>query len=815
MRLSIKWLRQYVQFRISPEDLGQRLTSVGLEVESIEHLGKVFDGFVVGEVMTIRKHPNADKLTICEVDVQRKGTSPASVLQIVCGAPNVQKGQKAAVGLIGAVVPKNQHDPEARPFVLSMVKVRGEESSGMICSEYELGLGTDANGILVLDETAKPGTPLAEYFGLNDIVFEIGVTPNRPDCLSHIGIAREAAAILRKKLTIPKLRIREEKKGNIKETISIKIENKRDCARYSARLVTGIIVGPSPEWMQTSLKAVGIRPINNVVDITNYVMIECGQPLHAFDYDRIQGKQIVVRSASEGEKFVTLDQKEHALSASTLMICDAKKPIAIAGVMGGMNSEISISTTSVLIESAYFDPASIRKTAKQLGISSDAAYRFERGTDPNGTLFAANRAAELMKELANGKIHKGAVDEYPRKINERRIDVRIVQVNRVLGTALVASDVKKYLPPIGIRVVENSKGRLKCIAPTFRPDLEQEIDIVEEIARIHGYANIADKMVSAIDFSGMTTSPDEFHDIRRFLEGSGFSEVVTNSLVDVRTAQMFSDRVVRIMNPISQDLSAMRPSSVCSMLQTVSHNTNYGTKDLRLFELGRTYETVRKEEEGHPVPGYAEKKVLALCLSGRREQRGWDSSEKGVDIYDMKGVVESLLNKILLDKFHFICYDSHSALTEQTIAIEKNGTYVGFVGKVKAELLRTFSIENDVYVSELNVQDLVQSDEGARSYSPSSKFPIVTRDLAFVVERNILAEDLQRHIAKIGGKLLTQIVLFDIFEGKPLSENKKSLAFSLQLNSFEKTLTEEEVDSVVNGIVADIHKTFGAELRSS
>lgn len=815
MRLSIKWLRQYVQFRISPEDLGQRLTSVGLEVEGIEYLGKVFDGFVVGEVKGVRKHSNADNLTLCNVDVERKAASPASVLQIVCGAPNVQKGQKVAVGLIGAIVPKNQHDPEAKPFVLSKIKVRGEESSGMICSEYELGLGSDANSILVLDESAKVGTPLAEYLGLNDIVFEIAVTPNRPDCLSHIGIAREVAAILRKKLAIPKLKIQGEKKKSAKESVSIKIENKRDCARYSARLVTGISVGPSPVWMQTSLKAVGIRPVNNIVDITNYVMIECGQPLHAFDYDRIEGNRIVVRSASEGEKFVTLDQKEHALAASTLMICDAMKPIAVAGVMGGMNSEISNSTTSVLIESAYFDPASIRKTAKQLGISTDAAYRFERGTDPNGTLFAADRAAELMRELADGKIHNGAVDEYPRKIKERIIDVRISQVNRVLGTDLVPSDVKKYLPPIGIRVVEKSKGRLKCIAPTFRPDLEEEIDIVEEIARIHGYANIADKMVSAIDFSAMTTSPDEFHDIRRFLEGSGFSEVVTNSLVDVRTAQMFSDRVVRIMNPISNDLSAMRPSSVCSMLQTVFHNNNYGTNDLRLFELGRTYETVSKDEKGYPVPGYAEKKVLALCLSGRREQQGWDSAEKGVDIYDMKGVVESLLNKILLDKFHFICYDSRSALTEQTIAVEKNGTYVGFLGKVKAELLRKFSIENDVYVSELNVQVLVNSDEGVRSYSPSSKFPIVTRDLAFVVERNTLAEDVQRHIAKIGGKLLTRIVLFDVFEGKPLSENKKSLAFSLQLNSVEKTLTEGEVDSVVNGVVAEVNKTFGAELRSS
>ena len=815
MRLSINWLRQYVQFKISPEDLAQRLTTVGLEVESVEYLGKVFDGFVVGEVINVRKHPNADKLTVCDVAVQPKDTSSASILQIVCGAPNVQKGQKVAVGQAGAVVPKNQHDPEAKPFILSKVKVRGEESNGMICSEYELGLGSDASGILVLEENAKAGTPLVEYFGLDDVVFEIGVTPNRPDCLSHIGIAREVAAILHKKLEAPKLKIREEKKGDTAKCISVKIVDKKNCARYSARLVTGITIGPSPLWMQSYLKAVGIRPISNIVDITNYVMIECGQPLHAFDYDTIQGKQIIIRSASEGEKFVTLDQKEHTLFGSTLMICDAKKPIAIAGVMGGINSEISNSTTNVLIESAYFEPASIRKTAKQLGISSDASYRFERGTDPNGTLFAADRAAMLMEELAGGKVQKGVVDEYPRKINEARIDVRISQINRVLGTDIAASDIKKYLPPIGIRVLESPKGKLKCIAPTFRPDIELEIDIIEEVARIHGYANIEDKMVSDIDFSGMEASTDRTQSIRLFLEGNGFNEVITNSLVDLRTAQMFSDKVVKILNPISKDLSAMRPSTVCSMLQTVFHNNNHGMKDLRLFEFGRTYETVPKTSKGHPIRGYAETEVLAICLSGNRERVGWWASEKGVDIYDMKGVVESLLNKILLDKFHFIYYDSHSALTDQTIAIEKDGTYVGFLGKVKAELLREFSIENDVYVSELNIQVLDQTVTTVKSYSPSSKFPTVSRDLAFIVERNVLAEELQQHVAKIGGKLLSQIVLFDIFEGKPLSENKKSLAFSLQLNSAEKTLTEAEVDVVVNRIVADVQKTFGAELRSS
>jgi phenylalanyl-tRNA synthetase beta chain len=684
----------------------------------------------------------------------------------------------------------------------------------MICSEYELGLGKDASGILILDPSAETGAPLAKHLGLNDVAFEIGVTPNRPDCLSHIGIAREAAPLLKKKLLIPKTKIREERSNVIKKRISIEIRNKEACLRYSARLITDVKVSSSPQWLQSFLKSCNIRPINNIVDVTNFVMYETGQPLHAFDYDTLQGKKIIVKNAYEGEAFTTLDGTKRTLSSSMLMICDSERPVAIAGVMGGLNSEISDTTTSVLIESACFEQSSIRGTSKRLGISSDASYRFERGTDPNGTLLAADRAAMLLVEIAGGHVQQGVVDLYPRKIKERTIGLRLSRVNKVLGTSVTAAQVKKMLPPIGIKIRSASGRNFVCTVPTFRPDLEQEIDIIEEIARLYGYSNIADTMATTINFSHCIPSNGTAANIRSSLEGMGFNEVVTNSLIDENVARLFSDNIVQIKNPISKDLSALRPSMMSSMLQTVFHNSNYGTNDMRVFEIGRVYEKIDKTALGAVLPGFLEKETLSLCLSGRRNQVGWYSDDRMVDIYDIKGVVECLLNKILLDKFQFICYDSRSALTEETIAIEKNGTYIGFLGKVKRELLKKFSLESDVYVSELSIKELTQEVKGFKSYIASPKFPPVTRDLAFIVDKKVLVESVERVIRSSGAPLLKKATLFDVFEGETLKEGKKSLAFALEMTSSEKTLTEAEADAVIKKVVSDVSGKFGAELRS-
>ncbi len=811
MRISLRWLGRYVKFNITPEALAEKLALVGLEVEGIEYLGKQFEGFVVGEVLSVRKHPNADRLTVCSVQVASVGKDP---LQIVCGAPNVAQGQKVAVGLAGAVVPRNQHDPEGKPFTLTKAKVRGEESNGMICSEYELGLGTDSKGILVLSGDAKVGETLAMHLGFDDVVLDVSVTPNRPDCLSHLGVAREVAAILKKKLVYPKILLREKKKDNAKKSLSVEVRNKKDCPRYSARIVRDVVVGPSPKWLQSSLRAVGVRPINNIVDITNYVMYESGQPLHAFDAENIRGNKIIVRSASEGEKFTTLDEKEHELTASTLMICDAERTVAIAGVMGGLNSEISASTKTVVIESAYFDATSVRKTAKRLGISTDASYRFERGTDPEGTVAAADRAAALMAEVAGGKVLQEVLDVRGGSPKDHRIALRIDRANQLLGTKISGPEMKEHLLSIGIKVRPSSKGVLTCQPPSYRPDLIQEVDLIEEIARLHGYAKIEDKMTTTFDLSNRVAASDAHEQVRGLLEGMGFNEVVNNSLVDESIARIFSDNIVTIKNPISRELSAMRPSSLCGLLQTVHHNANHGTKDLRIFEIGKTYEKGDGSRSGAPVPGYSEKYFLSLCLCGRKERLSWGSSDENVDIFEMKGVVRGFLGKILLDKFRFIYYDSRSALTEQTIVVEKDGTYIGFLGKVKPELLKKFSIENDVYVSELNLVELISSQGVRREFFPSSKFPTVTRDLAFILDKNVPGEDVDLQIRQSAGPLLKDLVLFDVFEGEPLKSEKKSFAFSLQLNSSEKTLTEHEAEAVIQRVVKSVTEKFGAELRS-
>ncbi len=816
MRISFNWLRRYISFDSTPEDAAQILTSLGLEVEKIEHLGKHLDGFVVGEIFSVEKHPNADKLTVCQVRVEEDS---ASLTQIVCGAPNVRTGQKVAVGLVGATVPRNQHDASGRPFVLTKVKLRGVESNGMICSEYELGVGDDAQGIMVLESNAVVGKTLAQHLGLDDVVLEIGVTPNRPDCLNHLGVARELSAAINGKLVFPDITAGKESSEKISQFLNVEIVNTADCPRYSAKTIFDVHVAPSPEWMQNLLKAVGVRPINNVVDATNFVMYELGQPLHAFDYQHISGKKIVVRTAANGERFTTLDGKEQKLSPNMLMICDSEKAIAIAGVMGGLNSEISEKTTSVVLESAYFSPLSIRRTSKQLGLSTDASQRFERGIDPNGTIHALNRASALIAELSGGKPLEEVIDNYPNKISSREILLRVSRVNQILGTHLSAEDIQKHLSSIDIhaediRTANSSSKTFRCTIPTFRPDLEQEIDLVEEVARLYGYNNIEDKMVSAIDFKSLHVSDATASDIARsWLEANGFHETISNSMIDSSSAELFSQHLVKILNPLSKEMSVMRPSLLPSMLQNVYFNQNHGTKDAHLFEIGRVYQHKSAENSSDVVHGFQEEERLGICLTGRKYARTWFNGDRLADIFDIKGIVESVLFKIPLDKIRFIYYDSSSPLTVQTIGIEINGTYSGYLGKVSSTLLQRFQIENDVYVAEINLSNVKKEERSFRQFSPRSKFPSVLRDLAFIIPKEAFVQELQSEIYKSSGNLLKQVTLFDVYEGKNLPENVKSVAFSLQFVPDEKTLTDSEIDAAIKKIVDALNRKFGAELR--
>src|ERR1051326_5882106 len=519
MKVSLHWLKRYVEIGISPEELAHLLTMAGLEVESIVDLGEQYKNFVVGEVLEIRKHPNADKLTVCRVG------NGSDILQIVCGAPNVAPGQKVALGLIGATVPHNQHDPGGKPFVLSHVKVRGEDSFGMICSAYELNRGDDRDGIMVLESDAAAGTALSSYLCLDDTVFEIGITPNRPDAMSHFGIAREVGALLGKKPRLPKIELREGSRS-VKKYASVSIEAGNDCPRYTARVIFGVTAGASPKWLQQHLSAVGIRPVNNIVDITNFVLMECGQPLHAFDYDSISGHAITVRHAAAGESFVTLDHKNRILRNDTLMICDARRPVAIAGVMGGEATEISDSTTNVLIESAYFHPPGIRRTSKHFGLSTDASQRYERGADPDIARWANDRAAALIREICGGEILRGVIDEYPVKIMPKKIPLRINRTNEVLGTSLSGSMISGCLKKLEIMPVETSsrkrsRGIITYKAPAFRPDLEREIDLIEEVARVYGYNNIDTRAESTLKYPVQAPPRAASEILRQTLVGRG------------------------------------------------------------------------------------------------------------------------------------------------------------------------------------------------------------------------------------------------------------------------------------------------------
>ncbi len=809
MRISFNWLRKYIDLKDSPENVAIVLTSLGLEVESIEYLGKQFEGFVIGEVVDVKKHPNADRLSVCNVRIESIGEP----VQIVCGAPNVAKGQKVIVGTPGAIVPRNQHDPKAQPLKLSKTKIRNVESSGMICSEYELGIGEDKDGIKVLPESSTVGLPLADYLELDDVAMEIGITPNRPDCLSHIGIARDLSAYYNIGIHFPIETLEENSKDQIRSLASVTVENSNACPRYSARVIKNISVAESPEWLKKALTAAGQRPINNIVDITNFVMLEYGQPMHAFDFDRLAHHKIIVKNSAPKEKFVTLDGKTHELTGNELMICDGERSVALAGVMGGMNSEIDPSTKTVLLESAYFDPVSVRRTAKKLGISSDASYRFERGTDPNIVVTASQRAAMLIAELAGGDIVSGVIDVYPKPIGKNEISLRPKRVNDLLGTNVSDIRMQELLELIGITVTKSGTEHFVCTVPTYRPDIEQEIDLIEEIARLYGYDNIPNVSSGEVVFSEASIVERMIGEIAGWLQSNGFNEIVTNSLIDASSASIFSSETIKVRNPLSVELEVLRPHLLPTFLQAVAFNLNRGATQIRFFEIGSTFESTSDPNKKTYVDGVQEFRKIGIVISGFANDGAWYEKQREFDIFDLKGTAQSLLGSIGLDNIHLIYYDASSSLTEQTIGIEINGTYAGFLGRCPENIRRKYKIEKEVFMAELDI-DVLAAYRGKKKFSDFSKFPTVFRDVAFIVKKDLRISDIEETIRKSGGALVTKVTLFDIFEGTSIGEGKKSVAFSLCVNSFEKTLTDSEIDEIVTRIVTAMSAAHGATLRS-
>ncbi len=811
MKTSLNWLKKYVDIRISEKTLAEKLTMAGFEVESVEKPGEKYEHFVIGHVQSVEKHPFADRLTVCGVD------TGDGIRQIICGAPNVSPGQCVVVGLPGAVVPHDQHDPEGKPFTLTQAKIRNVDSFGMICSEFELGLGPDKEGILVLSEAAAPGTPAARYFGLEDTIFEIGITPNRPDAMSHIGLAREIAAIFGKKLKNPSYKVKTSK-IKIGGVLKVKVLDPDDCPRYSARVVRNVKVGESPKWLRDLLTRIGIRPVNNIVDITNYVLMEFGHPLHAFDYDRISEKTIVVRRAKEGEKFVTLDHKERGLSRDTLLICDPVKAIALAGVMGGLNSEISGSTKDIIIESAYFNPRSIRKTSKLFGLSTDASQRFERGADPNATLIALDRAASLIAEICGGEILNGVVDMYKRKITKRRVVVRLKKLNEILGTSLGVSTIKDILNKLMLepKVLGGSKGdtvKVQCTIPTFRPDIAEEIDLIEEVARVHGYNNIPEKPSTNLLLQSEPQAPDFSAALREWLIGGGYREVINNSMQDIPTAMIASGNIVRIANPISNEMAAMRTSMLPGMLGVIRHNIFHGTRDLRLFEFGKVYMHAGRDESASPDGTYNEEPRFILAWSGCVEPGGWDRKSRNFDIFDAKGEIDSLGRKISLDNIKFIPYSTTDPLTQTGLRIEIQGCYAGSIGLVHKKILDTFEIEQDVYFAELLTDVLLKGQGEEKTFTQLPRFPVVERDLALVVDKSVPHESVLEEFYRAKASFLRSADLFDIYTGDQIGEGKKSLAYRLYFMADDHTLSQGEIDNSVRLIIQQVASVFNASIR--
>ncbi len=801
MKISLNWLKDYIDLTgISTEEIISHLTMSGLEVEDVIDQNKLYKDFVVGLVKEKEKHPNADKLSVCKV------FDGKNELQVICGAPNVEAGQKVVFAPIGTIIPNGE-------FEIKKAKIRGIESHGMICAEDELLLSDDHSGIMVLDEKFNPGDKISEVLKLNDVIFEIGVTPNRPDALSHIGVARDLSAIFGRALKIPALDLSEEGEeiGNL---ASVDIEDKVNCPRYVAKVVTNVHIKESPKWLQEKLESIGLRPINNIVDITNYILHEIGQPLHAFDLDKLNEKRIVVRSTKSETYFTTLDSKERKLPPNTLMICDGKAEVAIAGVMGGENSEITESTKNILIESAYFNPSSIRRTSKALGLSTDASYRFERGTDPNITKYAAERAAQLVNELAGGKIAKGILDIYPEVIQPKEIKLRFSRTTKILGYEIPAEKIKNILSHLGLALKPIDDDTLLVSVPTFRPDIEREIDLIEEVARINGYDNIPTVNKINITLEKKTDETEFDEKVRVIASSLGFFEMINNPLQSFEEAKL-TGNPIKIANPLSADMEYLRTSLISGALNTVARNIRQGEKNLKLFELGNIF--YKRNENGiNSFDDFEEKQKLLFILTGDAVLKTWNEEQKISDFYLMKGYINSFISKIALDN---VLIDSYYSSANQIYAYyftkNFNKVITGIGGKISNEVLKKFDINQDVYCFEFDLTQIRAIELEPKRYKEPLKFPKIIRDFAFIFDNSIQYLDVKEFILQKSSNLLKTVELFDVYESESLGKNKRSLAFTLEFFDENRTLTEQEVEVDFNNLIKQITKEFNAQLRGN
>ena len=820
MKISYNWLKEYANTDLTPQEVSDLLTDCGLEVEAFEEYQTCkggLKGLFIGKVLTCEKHPDADRLSLTTVDVGAENP-----LNIVCGASNVRAGQHVVVATVGAEL----HPLEGEPFTIKKSKIRGKESEGMICAEDEIGLGNSHDGIMVLEDNPKIGTPATDYFGVeNDVVFEIGLTPNRSDAVSHIGVARDLVALLntRKNQNI-KLQYPDVQSFNpqLKQSpISVEVEDAEACPRYTSLYISNINVQPSPAWLQNRLKAIGVRPINNVVDATQYVLFELGQPLHAFDADKILENKVIVKKAEEGTCFTTLDGVERKLSNRDLMICNARQPMCMAGVFGGENSGVKDATQNIFLESAYFQPVGIRKTAKNHALKTDASFRYERGCDPNITVYAAKRAAMLIQQLAGGEISE-IVDFYPNPIQKKEVRLRYAQLNDIVGKNIDKETVKQILTAIELEIAKETETEILLAIPTNKVDVTREIDVIEEFLRIYGYnqIEIPEKMSYTLSFLPQNPFLKIKEIIANYLSDNGFSEAMNNSLTKAEYAENFDfidkTQTVPLLNPLSRDLANMRQTLIFSGLENIIHNINHGTTDLKLYEFGTVYRKNPQATENEDVTKqFSEKEYLSIFISGKRQAECWKEKQEEVDFYYLKNLVVNALNRV-----HVSLKTLPIQVVEATAAMNNvlqynlgNAVFVS-IGMINRKLLKAFDIKQEVFYAEIDCEILTKLSKGQKTvYEELNKFPEVSRDLALLIDKQVAYKDIEDLAFKTERKYLKSMNLFDVYEGKNLEENKKSYAIRLILCDKEKTLTNNEINAIMDKLIAAFETKLGAKLR--
>ena len=822
MNVSYKWLKEYVDFDLTPQETADVLTSCGLEVDALEEVQSIkggLKGLYVGKVLTCEAHPNSDHLHVTTVDLGK-----GEPQQIVCGAPNVAAGQKVIVADLGCVL----YDGD-QSFTIKKSKLRGVESLGMICAEDEIGVGTSHDGIIVLPEDAPVGQPAAEYYHLeSDWLIEIDITANRADALGHWGVARDLYAWLKQngyETSLHRPSCDEFVVDNEDLPIDVEIENTEACKRYACVSITDCEVKESPKWLQDKLNIIGLRPINNIVDITNYIMMAYGQPLHCFDADMVTGHKIVVRTQPEGTKFITLDGEEHTLGEHDLSICNAEEPMCIAGIFGGKGSGTYETTKSVVLESAYFHPTWIRKSARRHGLSTDASYRFERGVDPNGQIYALKQAAILCKQLAGGKISMQIKDVYPEPMPDFPVRLNYEYAHRLIGKEIGAETIKNIATSLEMKIVKEDAEGIDLLVPAYRVDVQRPCDVVEDILRIYGYNNVE---IPTQLKSSLTVQGDEdkaYHSqnlVAEQLVGEGFMEILNNSLsktsyyTDLELNKYPLENVVKVMNPLSADLGVMRQTMLFGALESVARNINHKSQNLKFFEVGNTYlYNKEKWSEESPIKAYSQEAHMSLLITGKRVEGSWAHADEQSSIYELKAVVENILRRVGMPQNNLVIKHSDNNIFSKGVSYEtRAGKVLVEMGILSNKLKKAFDIEQDVFYADVHWDNLVKTVKKVNlTYTDICKYPSVSRDLALLVDKNVEFAQIEQIARQTEKKLLKSVVLFDVYEGKNLPEGKKSYAVNFILQDEEKTLNDKQIDAIMKKLIANLTGKLNAELR--